>query len=165
MKQNLFLKLLALVACLSSALSATAYDFAAKSNDRYLYYNITGTNTVEVTYQDLDNNYFFHEDETVIIPSTVTNPNTNRSYTVTAIGDQAFQRGYYTTLYLLRNISIPSTVTRIGRMAFYEQRKLTSLTLPSSITTIGDYAFSQMDALTSLNIPNSVTSLGEYFLS
>ena len=158
----MFLKLLALVACLSSALSVTAYDFAAQSNGKYLYYNITGSSTVEVTYWNIENNLIYGD---IIIPSTVTNPNTNRTYTVTAIGDSAFIKGYYTTSYFINSISIPSTVTRIGKSAFQDQRELTSLSLPSSITTIGAYAFNNMDGLTSLTIPNSVTSLGEDVLS
>jgi surface protein len=162
MKKLLFLKLLALVACLSSALSANAYDFSAVSNGEYLYYNITGSSTVEVTYWNIENNLISGD---IIIPSTVTNPNTNRTYTVTAIGDSAFIKGYYTTSTFINSISIPSTVTRIGKSAFQDQRELTSLSLPSSITTIGDRAFFNMDGLTSLTIPYSVSSLGKYLLA
>lgn len=156
MKKFLFLKLLALVACLSSALSVAAYDFAAKSNDQYLYYNITGSSTVEVTYWDIENNTVYGD---IIIPSSVTNPNTNRTYTVTAIGDSAFKKGYYTTTYLVTSVSIPSTVTRIGKSAFYEQSKLTSLTIPNSVTSLGEKFLAYCSALTSVTFGTGITEI------
>ena len=156
MKQNLFLKLLVLVTCLSSALSVAAYDFAAKSNDQYLYYNITGSSTVEVTYWDIENNTVYGD---IIIPSSVTNPNTNRTYTVTAIGDSAFKKGYYTTTFLVTSVSIPSTVTRIGKSAFYEQSKLTSLTIPNSVTSLGEKFLAYCSALTSVTFGTGITEI------
>ncbi len=141
---------------MSSALSATAYDFAAKSNDQYLYYNITGSSTVEVTYWDIENNTVYGD---IIIPSSVTNPNTNRTYTVTAIGDSAFKKGYYTTTYLVTSVSIPSTVTRIGKSAFYEQSKLTSLTIPNSVTSLGEKFLAHCSALTSVTFGTGITEI------
>ena len=54
MKHLTFFKLLALVACLTSALSASAYDFSASYNGVTIYYNITSSTnkTVEVTYKE-----------------------------------------------------------------------------------------------------------------
>jgi hypothetical protein len=180
MKKNLFLKLLALVACLSSALSATAYSFVSGG----IYYNITSTSnkTVEVTYKDASNGYSLDAySGAVTIPSTVYY--NGSYYTVTAIGNRAFSNARNLT-----SISIPNTVTSIGEYAFgynYDgySNQLTSVTIPYSVTTIGQSAFEKSYylktvslgsgiteipsrcfyecALTSVTIPDNVTSIGE----
>ena len=158
MKKSLFLKLLALVACLSSALSATAYSFSATYNGKTIYYNITSSanRTVEVTY----NNYGSTYSGAVTIPSTVTY--NGYTYTVTAIGEEAFsQEGNLTS------ITLPNTITRIGDWAFAGQEmdnyppNITTITIPNSVTTIGENAFAYNYHLTSVTIPNSVTTIGE----
>jgi hypothetical protein len=57
---------------------------------------------------------------------------------------------------------IPSSVTTIEYLAFYERTRLTSVTIPDSVTNIGDHAFSDCTSLTSMTIGNSVTSIGSY---
>ena len=54
-----------------------------------------------------------------------------------------------------------TTVTSIGKKAFYNCKGLTSVTIPNSVTSIRDYAFQNCSGLTSITIPNSVTSIGE----
>ena len=61
-----------------------------------------------------------------------------------------------------QNTIIPSSVTSIGRGAFYWCSSLTSITIPNSVTSIGSSAFSGCSSLTSITIPNGVTSIGEY---
>ncbi len=158
MKQNLFLKLLVLVTCLSSALSATAYSFSATYNGKTIYYNITSSanRTVEVTY----NNYGSTYSGAVTIPSTVTY--NGYTYTVTAIGEEAFRQERDLT-----SITLPNTITRIGDWAFAGQEmdnyppNITTITIPNSVTTIGENAFAYNYHLTSVTIPNSVTTIGE----
>ena len=75
---------------------------------------------------------------------------------VTAIGKDAFFRCSGLT-----NLTIPSGVTAIGKDAFFRCNGLTSLTIPSSVTSIGEFAFSGCSGLTSLTIPSSVTSIGD----
>ena len=60
------------------------------------------------------------------------------------------------------NITIPNSVTTIGRYAFYDCDGLTSVTIPNSVTSIGNDAFYDCDGLTSVTIGNSVTSIGNY---
>ena len=55
---------------------------------------------------------------------------------------------------------IPSSVTSIGKSAFYGCSGLTTITIPNSVTSIGDEAFSWCSGLTTITIPNSVTSIG-----
>ena len=89
-----------------------------------------------------------------IIPSTVTDNGT--SYTVVAIGDQAFFNCSGLT-----SLTIGNSVTSIGYQAFYECSGLTSLTIGNSVTRIGDSAFYYCTRLTSVTIPASVTSIGD----
>ena len=74
---------------------------------------------------------------------------------VTSIGRSAF---YNCTG--LTSVTIPNSVTSIGRSAFYNCTGLTSVTIPNSVTSIGNNAFYNCTGITSINIPNSVTSIG-----
>ena len=135
MKRLTFFKLLALVACLSSALSASAqwayaYDFTVNG----IYYKITSSSnkTVGVSQRydalDISGDY----SGSVTIPNTVS---------------------YNGTTY---------SVTSILPYAFYWCPDLTSISIGNNVTTIGDYAFEDCEGLTSVTIPNNVVTIGEY---
>ena len=149
-KTNLWQRFLLVMLALSASICASAYDFTALSNGETIYYNITGTNTCEVT----NNGQHSYVDD-IEIPMYVTNGST--TYTVTGIGNYAFSGCSGLT-----SITIPNSVTSIGEFAFENCRVLTSLTIPNSVTSIGIYAFENCKALTSIAIPNSVTSIGIY---
>ena len=90
----------------------------------------------------------------ITIPSSVTY--NGQEYKVTAIGDSAFLRSSITS------ISIPESVTNIGKYAFYYCSSLTSIGLSEGLTCIGEYSFRNCSSLTSISIPESVTSIGDY---
>ena len=60
----------------------------------------------------------------------------------------------------LTSITIPDSVTSIGRSAFCGCKSLTSITIPDRVTSIGDYAFSDCIGLKGITIPDNVTTIG-----
>ena len=123
-----------------------------------LYYHILSEEdrTVEVTYQSTyisqQENYVSGDIE---IPRKVIYQ--SKTYTVTAIGNEAFRN-----CYRLSSVSIPNSVTSIGAYVFEGCSSLTSVTIPNSVTSIGYSAFRSCSSLTSVTIPNSVTSIGSW---
>jgi hypothetical protein len=61
-----------------------------------------------------------------------------------------------------QNTVVPTTVTRIGELAFYECSSLKSIIIPNSVETIGESAFYGCTGLVSVTIPSSVTTIEEY---
>lgn len=143
-KQRCF-RLLLLASAIATSLSAAAYSFESAG----IYYNITGNNTVEVTYSDRDYNTY---SGSISVPETVTNNGTE--YSVTTIGVSAFKGSAVTS------VSMPESITSIDYDAFYECENLESVTLPESLTTLGSDAFYKCRNLESIIIPSSVNSIG-----
>ena len=129
----------------------THYDFEAGG----IYYLITGSNTVEVTYKDTNYNSYSGN---VTIPASVSYNGV--TYSVTAIGTYAFNKCTGLT-----SIAMPATITSLGSFAFNGCNGLTSLNLPESLAAIGERAFMDCLGVTSLTIPENVTSIGEYAFS
>ena len=62
----------------------------------------------------------------------------------------------------LTDITIPNSVTSIGKEAFYDCTGLTTITIPNSVTNIGSSAFRGCSNLAYVFIPNSVTNIEDY---
>ena len=88
----------------------------------------------------------------ISIPSSVTNGGV--IYTVTSIGYKAFYGNFS-----LSAVTIPSSVTAIGEMAFVATN-LSSITIPSSVTTFGDLAFVNNSNLSALYFEGNAPALG-----
>jgi hypothetical protein len=156
-KQLLFLKLLALVACLSSALSATAQIYI----DGIYYYPLDNvSHTVMVTNQFAagarpPEDYSVYTGA-VNIPSSVNIGGI--TYTVTAISSYAFYHCIGLT-----SVTLPNTITSIWSNAFsYNQTSspnFNTITIPNSVETIGDNAFRSC-ALRTVTIGFGITSIG-----
>ncbi len=63
-------------------------------------------------------------------------------------------------------ISVPAEidgikVTKIGYMAFYDCRKVSSIILPDTITSISSWAFTDCNSLSTLTIPQNVTYIAD----
>lgn len=168
MKRLRFFSLALLAACFS--LSAHAYDFSAKNKAEVeIFYNINpGGNTLTVTYGA--NPYSATELE---IPQEVTHD--GKTYTVTAIGNRAFERG------IIPSVILPATITEIQNYAF-NQSNIANINYPKGLKRIGEYAFyftninnglfpdgleeigqQAFDAtkIDSLNLPNTLIVLGK----
>ena len=167
-KQRCF-RLLLLASAIATSLSAAAYDFESAG----IYYNITGNNTVEVTYSDRDNNTY---SGSVSVPETVTNNGTE--YSVTKIGEYAFQGSAVTS------VSMPEGITSIGQYAcnecgsletvvlptnlddfsgwciFRNCRNLKNIAIPENVTEIPNGAFINCSSLAAITIPQGVSEIG-----
>lgn len=144
---------LTLILTFFSALRIAAHDFEVNG----LCYNVTGTNTCEVTFRgdtSLNNDYSGR----IEIPASVSYG--GRSYRVTTIGGWAFQNCAD-----LNSVVIPNTVTSIGKYAFNFCANLSSVEVPNSVNSIEDGAFWGCSSLVSINVPSSLTSIADLVFS
>lgn len=102
------------------------------------------------------------QDGVIDIPDTVTS--SGQHYTVTAIGDSAFNPSH--TITKVSSVFIPATVTSIGRLAFRCCKSLATVTFAegSHLKSIGVSAFSGTDSahpiFKEIKIPDSVETIG-----
>ena len=82
-------------------------------------------------------------------------PKTIDKYTVTEIGDSAFE-----SYEKITSVSLPTTIVKIGDRAFNTCTKLNSITIPKDVTEIGEDVFFDCKALKSITIPAALTSIG-----
>jgi len=124
---------------------------------------------------------------TVVNDAVVIIPATYNELPVTEIGsiDDGYNNGEFKNSSVITGISIPASVTYIGKNAFNSCSNLTTVTftagsqlttidssafgfcynltdiiIPNSVTTIGNSAFQYCRSFTSINIPASVISIG-----
>lgn len=128
-----------------NSINELPFDFCVNG----IYYNITGSNTVEVTFRDED---YFSYSGTVIVPSTVAYGGKN--YDVTGVGNAAFGMCPQ-----LDAVTLPNTVTYIGEAAF-SWTTITGMTIPNSVETIGQQAFA-LCAIQSITLGSGLTSIGD----
>lgn len=89
----------------------------------------------------------------VVIPATVAYEDV--TYDVVKIEDNAFN-----SCKELTSVSVPGSVTDIGKWAFAYCSTLTTAIIADGVTTLDEHVFHGCEALMSLDIPNSVTSIG-----
>ncbi len=95
-------------------------------------------------------------DTDVNIPSTIDGK------VVIGIADRSNEENFFDDPSSITTVSIPSTVTYIGRFAFYNCTNLTNLEMPEGIKRISAHTFNNCTSLESLEIPEGVTTIDEY---
>ncbi len=90
----------------------------------------------------------------ITIPETVTY--NGKEYTVTGIGACTFYYGREN----ITSITLPTTLTYISEMAFFQCYSIKELVIPEAITRIEDYTFNYCMELERVNIPAGVTYIG-----
>ena len=78
--------------------------------------------------------------------------------------DNVFDLPWYNYCSSIKSIVIENGVTHIGDYAFYQcsDESLTSVSIPASVTSIGKNAFNNCKFLESITIPANVKSISEY---
>ena len=187
MKQINIISLLTILMCMVGA-KAFAYDISVKNSDGvtiYYYINSDGKSLTvapsDQYHSDLGP-YNFYTGGDIVIPDSVTYYN-GKTYIVTSISSDVFKYSGAVT-----SVTIPNSVTSIGKGAFSGCRYLTSITwnaknypgfsnssenpfydirtqitefiIGDEVTSIPAYMCYGMSNLKSMTIPNSVTSIG-----
>ena len=89
------------------------------------------------------------------------------NYTVTVLGEDSFSTDDFDSpLYdihhtKIHSVTIPQSVTSIGKDAFAQCRALQSLTIDDAATSIGDWAFCECYKLTTLSLGENITTIGD----
>ncbi len=152
MKKRL-LKFLLSIAAMAISINANAESFTVDGISYTVLSNYD--RTVEVSSVSMSK----FESGDVVIPEKVIG---DKPYTVVAIGEKACYVYYNRTEHLkLKSITLPNTVTTIGRNAFYGCKNLFSVNWGNSVTTIEDSAFFNC-GFTSIELPNSLTTIGDH---
>ena len=101
-------------------------------------------------------------------PYDITIPDKLGGHPVTGLGESSFSTEHFDSpLYdihhtKIQSVTIPESVTSIGRAAFLNCTGLASLTIKGVATSIGAAAFSTCTSLTSLSLVGSFQTIGEH---
>ena len=114
-----------------------------------------------LSYNEYDNAYYLGNDSTLYV---VLMKVKSTSVTSCAIHEQTkfVCDSAFSDCTSLESITIPNSVTTLGRYAFDNCTKLSKVTLGASLRNIGYAAFKDCSSLTSIVIPDSVTSIDNY---
>ena len=162
----------AFAASASSHPTPTSPTDPVASDGTYWYaYRVNADNTATIT------DFLGPVDSTKTSdPYTITVPTELGEHNVTGLGESSFSGTYspdhpknYTLLSFcnqIQSVTIPESVTSIGKSAFEHCSKLDSLTINGVATSmIGAYAFASCTSLTSLSLVGSFQTIGDYAFS
>ena len=120
-----------------------------------IYYNITGENTVAVSFKGIDSSQFPNEYiDKVSIPESIVYDET--TYSVTSIGEAAFYNCAELTA-----IEIPQSISEIGDFAFGYCSMLSEITVKATTPPIAhEYSFTEVDYSIPVTVPWKSTASG-----
>lgn len=133
-----------LIAALSCALGASAYDIQVGG----IYYNILSTIdfTCEVTYGDIEYR------DTVVVPPSITY--NNRTLDVVGIGEESFRYDGE-----LESVEMPNSILKIGSYAFQGCNKIKEIVIPNSVVEIASGAASYCDKLENVTLSTALKTI------
>lgn len=70
--------------------------------------------------------------------------------------------GIFSPMNDIEEITLPTSLTTIGKGAFYECKKLRRINFPEGLKHIGEDAFRDCESLESVNLPISLTTIGKF---
>lgn len=79
---------------------------------------------------------------------------------ITTVGNFAF--GQVFKIQKVKNVTLPSSLTKIGERAFYQCTSLESISLPDNITVIATGAFLSCNSLSSVKLPANLESVKDF---
>ncbi len=89
----------------------------------------------------------------LVIPSVI------EGKPVTEIGDDAFNGPAHSTIFGFKSITIPDSVTYIGKRAFQDCPAVTKINMPSSGVELGDDAFLYCGSMETINVGKNQTEI------
>ncbi|MFI3255557.1 MAG: leucine-rich repeat domain-containing protein, partial [Eubacteriales bacterium] len=110
---------------------------------------------VEGGYSLIKYNITEKNEEDVLIPETF------QGEPVVEIGERAFDADFMNPT-LMKNLTIPNSVTKIGEHAFEDCKKLETVVLPTGLTRIEACTFSQCHSLKECILPEKVEEIGGF---
>ncbi len=95
----------------------------------------------------------------------VTVPDTLDGLTVTSLRGESGDSSVFHSCESLAKVTLPDSITNIGRYAFYENESLESVNIPDSVVNVGENAFSGCVSLPNVQIGKGVKTIGSYAFS
>ena len=139
-------------AVVGTEITVQAADYYKDSTDANIQFTVNSDGKTATIYD------YTGSASSLTIPETVSYGGT--TYTVTAIGNEAFGKAYGTTDLSTTEIVIPETVKTIGYSAFEGSSSIKKITIGEGVQSIGERAFYGLTGLTEISFPESVVYIG-----
>lgn len=132
------------------------YTFSTMPEENITLYSDWGTSGL--TYLIINGESEYAVNHSTILSDSIVIPKRNNGKLVTRINPMAF--GFLGTN-VFKSVIIPSSVTSIGKWAFFNCASLTDITIGNNVTSIDEEAFAYCTSLISIIIPNNLISIGD----
>ena len=139
-------------AVVGTQITVQAADYYKDSTDANIQFTVNEDGKTATIYN------YTGSASSLTIPETVSYGGT--TYTVTAIGNEAFGRAHGTADLSTTEIVIPGTVKTIGYSAFEGSSSIKKITIGEGVQSIGERAFYGLTGLTEISFPESVVYIG-----